>query len=211
MFDFVKRLFWPPEEETINKPGRRPLDHVYVIEHNYPARVRMVPYLNNDVFGYPSGGGLLHKMCSVVELGYLGLDQEFLVAENRDIDRIRAADVPKFDDPVEEDAFCQKMLMIGAKRWRNIEDFWSNLPNMEDLLYVDVGWPEDGHGVWVARWTNHDERMAGFYKLEMATSMDDRCRIIKRSGGIFYDDPTECPELAVVLSTEKVEPEAISF
>ena len=71
-------------------------------------------------------------------------------------------------------------------------------------MQLEVGWPEDGCGVWIRRWDSWDrynmgqrkERKERFARLDKARSMDERCRVIEEMGGKFYDNPRECPELA---------------
>lgn len=69
------------------------------------------------------------------------------------------------------------------------------------LLYI--GWPTSGDGVWVLSMTQSEAYDIGkpFGLIYNARDMDERCRMIERFGGKFYEDPRECPYLDLANDT----------
>ncbi|KAH7342488.1 hypothetical protein BKA65DRAFT_552120 [Rhexocercosporidium sp. MPI-PUGE-AT-0058] len=153
--------------------------------------MRMQYNLGSGVHSFPSIGGMLQKDCSTVELQYLGLPTALPV------------DIDKFTDADEEDAFCQKMRMLGATHWASMGAWVESLIGDrkrvgEENVGVRVGWPRDGRGVWVVSWlwTDKVEVNERLNRLKTAEDMDERCRMIEDMGGRFYERADECPELA---------------
>lgn len=64
--------------------------------------------------------------------------------------------------------------------------------DMDKVLHA--GWPETG-GVWVLHTTVDDARRKGVGLLGNSYTMQERCMMIERLGGVFYDDPKDCPYL----------------
>ena len=60
--------------------------------------------------------------------------------------------------------------------------------------YVSFGWP-DGGGVCVLNTTYGRASELGTAIIFNAKDMEERCELIKRLGGIFYADPSDCPYL----------------
>ena len=56
--------------------------------------------------------------------------------------------------------------------------------------FIKVGWPAGG-GVWVLNITEHEawDRDAGV--VHYAHDMEERCRVIERLGGVFYENPKD--------------------
>ncbi|GCB28263.1 hypothetical protein AAWM_11148 [Aspergillus awamori] len=140
------------------------------------------------VYGFPSKGGLyvLHN-CLGVELDFLGLD------------RFRTTERPSKSDPnwqAKEEAHCDRMRRLGA-RWveTNYDLFELMVSEREDTdPYICVGWPAEG-GVWVLNTTYGRAIDLGTAIIYNANNMEERCEMIKILGGIFYQDPKDCPYL----------------
>ena len=72
------------------------------------------------------------------------------------------------------------MSRIGAR--------WPKVPQS----YILVGWPAGG-GIWVFDATEPYGKGAGI--IHNAYSMEERCKVIERLGGTFYENPKDCPDL----------------
>ncbi|OOF90918.1 hypothetical protein ASPCADRAFT_211525, partial [Aspergillus carbonarius ITEM 5010] len=99
------------------------------------------------VLGYPSTGGIYALSCDGVELEFLGVDRfrrTFTERSNAD----------------EEDAFCAKMRMLGARWWECEVDWELSLMDL-DCDVVVTGWPVSG-GVWVLRMGGRRAMREGF-------------------------------------------------
>lgn len=138
------------------------------------------------VRGWPSTGGFYTLSCDGVELEFLGLD--------------RFEPTPRSQDPGEEDAFCANMRKLGAG-WHRDEEAQAAGSLKGEYQYNHVvkafGWPANG-GVWALKMPYMDSEMMGMGRIRNAFSMEERCRQIKKLGGIFYNDPAECPDLNLV-------------
>lgn len=138
------------------------------------------------VRGWPSTGGIyVLESCDGVELQFLGLDRFNITLRS--------------EDPTDEDMHCANMRKLGATWWTSEYAYnEKHLLNPEgpDLVerVVIVGWPTSG-GVWVLG-VNYEEAIRrGVGKIKNAFSMEERCRLIKMLGGVFYANPGECPDL----------------
>lgn len=182
MFNFLDRILGAKISKDKPTSSGRGIHEPSCPAQMYPTRERMHYNLGDNVFGFPSSGGMLQKRCSKVELSYLGLSSD--------------QDIPKFEDPVAEDAFCQKLRLLGAVFWPSM-GHWMETEIGEhertgaELIDVQVGWPEDGRGVWVGKWDYTHEHEARFLKLDKARTMGERCQLIREMGGTFYDDLKE--------------------
>jgi len=139
-----------------------------------------------DVFGWPSGGGMLRKSADAVELEHLGL--------------ARSQESTRSQDPAEEDAFCRKMRELGARWWEDEERYFDVLLGQlqitaEEAVRLEVGWPAVG-GVWVLKFRSGRACPREIGRIRMARDMEERCRVIESLGGTFYADPEDCPDLA---------------
>ncbi|RDK45500.1 hypothetical protein M752DRAFT_333330 [Aspergillus phoenicis ATCC 13157] len=140
------------------------------------------------VYGFPSKGGLyvLHN-CLGVELDFLGLD------------RFGSTERPSKSDPdwqAKEESHCDRMRRLGA-RWveTNYDLFELMVSEREDTdPYICVGWPAEG-GVWVLNTTYDRATDLGTAIIYNANNMEERCESIKKLGGTFYADPSDCPYL----------------
>ncbi|PWY65666.1 hypothetical protein BO94DRAFT_422700, partial [Aspergillus sclerotioniger CBS 115572] len=133
------------------------------------------------VVGYPSTGGNYALSCDGVELEFLGVDRfERTYTERRDADA--------------EDAFCAKMRMLGARRWECEVDWELSVMDL-DCDVVVAGWPASG-GVWVLKMDGRRARREGVgCKVRNALSMEERCAVLERLGGVFYQEPRDCKDL----------------
>ena len=61
------------------------------------------------------------------------------------------------------------------------------------------GWPSDGVGVWMLRFATEIELPRDFGRLGMAISMDERVKVMKEYGAVFYKNPNEVNELGKIL------------
>ena len=142
------------------------------------------------IYSYPSRGGVIMLVdASPTDLDFLALDR---------------TNPPMFrhEDPEEEDAFCQRLLLLGAKWWDSMARYW--LLNGEDVNNVDlddsdepeptkrerhwvsVAWPSAG-GLVVSEF---DTNMWGVEiekelvpedvaRLRLCTSMDEKAQMLK--------------------------------
>ncbi|KAF2012501.1 hypothetical protein BU24DRAFT_425148 [Aaosphaeria arxii CBS 175.79] len=149
-----------------------------------------------SVFGYPSRGGVvILEDTSPADFDFLDLNR---------------ADPPmtRHEDPADEDAFCQRLLLLGAKWWDSLARY--HLLNGEDVdvheldesdepeptqrerHWVSVAWPSGGGGLVVAEfdtnmWNPPIEKELvpmDVARLRLCTSMDEKARMLRdRFGG----------------------------
>lgn len=188
----LERMGIRPDEDTSDTPEE---DCVY-----YPPQ----PTLRSNwglrgaiVRGWPSRGGLyVAEQCFGVELDFLGLDR---FHESR-----------RSDDQAEEDAFCKRMRMIGAKWFKNDMEYilWDprDYGPDEDIELI-LGWPKQqysdrgdgdvgggGGGVWVLKLNRSDAIAKGTGRIHNAYNMEERCRAIEQMGGTYFSNPKDCPD-----------------
>ncbi|KAI9785863.1 MAG: hypothetical protein M1816_008190 [Peltula sp. TS41687] len=138
------------------------------------------------VFGWPSTGGMLIKEGpDAVELDFLQVD--------------RLAASPRSPSQVEEDRFCERLRKIGAIWWASEADYVDVLPGgrsktAEEERELVLGWPQEG-GVWVLELESESKRPTDLGRIHMALNMEERCRVIKEYGGVFFADPKDCKDL----------------
>ena len=119
-------------------------------------------------------------------------------------------DLPRFS-PIkraasadEENAFCDRLRLLGAKWWSSEDDYMQKMVGMQDfseeqLKELVVGWPNAGRGVWVLRGSTAQELPKESYMLNLCVNMGERCDLLERWGATFYENPMEVPEFAHVL------------
>ena len=61
------------------------------------------------------------------------------------------------------------------------------------------GWPSEGLGVWVLRFEDEMEVPRDFGRLSLAVDMDERVRVMKEYGAVFYKDADGIEELRDAL------------
>jgi hypothetical protein len=144
-------------------------------------RSKFGSFCGAHVTGWPSTGGVLMGLhYGAVELEFLGLD--------------RFEETPKAENQADEDAFCRRLKMMGAKWCRSseIEDSLE-FPKAWDEECLLLGWPEDG-SVWVLKKTGYEASKEGLGRVGNAKTMAERCWVIQKLGGTFYRDPKDCPD-----------------
>ncbi|PGH09695.1 hypothetical protein AJ80_07646 [Polytolypa hystricis UAMH7299] len=152
---------------------------------------RLIFYGRPVVYGWPSTGGKITKAVTAPEILHLGLD--------------RFQESSRAEDPAEEDEFCRKLRNIGGK-W--VPDGFDHLSiimgeageeEREKVnTRIETGWPSSGRGVWGLKFNaEKDERKLTkkLPMLELAMSMDERCEVLEKIGGMFYENPEDCEDL----------------
>lgn len=143
-----------------------------------------IPY--TQVYGYPSSGGaLVLPYCNGVDLDFLGLP------------RFESCD--KSEDKEAEDRHCALMRKLGAWSVQSVDDYI-----FEDILgtqksgsrtLVIAAWPKNAEGVWVLAVDEDEAGGKGVGAVWNAFTMDERCKIVEKLGGEFYQNPADCPHL----------------
>jgi hypothetical protein len=184
----------------------------------YDSTVRAL-FTDKDVhiYGWPSRGGVI--VLDSVE----AIDFEFLGLNPLD------PPMKRLDDKAAEDAFCRRLLLLGAKWWDSearytvvarleVDGVRANEeppPTMREKRFVKVGWPSTG-GLWVAEFDTtfagvdeednllpYDE---GAARLRMARTMDERCAILRdRFKARFYENVKHYKGYAYLNSWETKE------
>lgn len=146
------------------------------------------------IYAWPRGGVVVKDFADAVEMNFLGFDR---------------FDPPTHRYPVneqdKEDAFARELLKIGGKFWtsqKRASDVERGRvePVGEERMYRAFGWePEDGSGgVWELAFDFYDndvtERVE-IARLGVTLTMEERCKVLKRLGAKFYEDPKECEGL----------------
>ena len=152
----------------------------------YDYTERYVPRDGPMVYGYPSSGGVLIRDARTVELLHLELD--------------RFKEAKRSLNTAEEDAFCKKLVQIGATWWAGKGEWLDAVLGEGDTAKmanrVETGWPSSGRGVWVLEYPKNDREMRmGASLLNCCLNMDERCKMIQELGGIFYSDADACETL----------------
>lgn len=72
---------------------------------------------------------------------------------------------------------------------------FANPEILRDKIMVIAAWPQVGQGVWVVNMHRVEASTQGIARLWNASNMDERCKVVKKPGGRFYNDPALCPAL----------------
>ncbi|KAI7785508.1 hypothetical protein LA080_006929 [Diaporthe eres] len=152
----------------------------------------------SSVRGWPSKGGhYALGSCLTVEMDFLKLD------------RFKDADRPR-DSPsaeADEEAHCQRMRQLGARWWPSPHDeamWWFSNPEESWPLEKPItyfGWPPKG-GVWALNTTLIGASDMGAGRINVAITMEERCKVLEDLGAVYYTNPEDCPLLD--LSDEAV-------
>ncbi|USW56781.1 hypothetical protein Slin15195_G101000 [Septoria linicola] len=134
------------------------------------------------VLGYPSTGGVLMLPFDIAIAEYLGIP--------------RLGTAYRASDPIEEDKFCDRLRLLGAKWWKSQDTYVRKLIGIEEMTEMErkeaiiVGWPgeEEKEGVWVLRSSR------GTQKLVMCVNMRERCQLLEKWGATFYEDSRDVEE-----------------
>lgn len=140
------------------------------------------------IYGYPSSGGVLIKEANLLDMLFLSL--------------ARSQASHRASSPDEEDTFCNLMRRTGATLWPSKED-WIDVElgirdaTEEEKKVVVFGWPMDGVGVWVLRFTSARQLPRDFGRIAFAMNMEEKIRIMKEYGATFVEDVTQVDELKI--------------
>ncbi|EFE40185.1 hypothetical protein TRV_05111 [Trichophyton verrucosum HKI 0517] len=173
-----------PSEEFINpaRPDPQPRYRLEFMQNG--ALVKAWPS-RDPTYPKRCGGGKWTKLATIPELDFLGLDR----FQQREAST----------DKTKEDAFAEKMRLIGA-RWQ------AHYPDNHTIDFGErekvalYGWPSAG-GLWVYPYDASDPvKLRTFIKLSgmlrLAVTMDEQSRLLKDHGAQFYEDPREYPPFA---------------
>jgi hypothetical protein len=165
-----------------------------------------------SVWGWPSRGGLIVlERAGPLDFDHLGLDRLQPVAS-------------RSSDQDEEDAFCQKILQLGA-RWFDSRERYGFVANVADEFEPEIQAIEDEEqpapSDMERRWVSVGLEEGGFWVLEydrniysaretqnlvpsdasrvmLAETMQERCEILKNMGAKFYRRVSEYDGLACI-------------
>lgn len=156
---------------------------------------------------YPSVGGIVIGYFYGVEIDYLGLSRE-----EKEV---------RSPNPGHEDDFAVRMLHIGAQWWQSWRLYtyhWERLRRSYPYDFhfppdVNVAYPSTG-GVWVLRfsadrqtWPEEDWRKPYLPQapdswekaVDKASTMDERCEVLKTFGATFYASLADCPHISKTI------------
>ena len=203
---FFQYQLWPlsvvptamPEAEKCTMPFEDP------DPHDYSMRTVIIPS-PTTVTAYPSMGGIVFGFFYPPELEILNIS--------------RTTSSRRSAVPAEEDDLAARILRLGANWWPNYAFYARHRKRIysERIPYdyhfppiVHVGVPKDGQGVWVFKHSADDQTFDDQHprqpyleqepddwreRIEVATSMDARCQVIKDFGGTYYENAEDCPDL----------------
>ena len=146
-----------------------------------------------SVFGWPTSGGVwVHSECYAVELDFLHLP------------RFEPAATARWSP--EEDAFCKHLEYIGATFFES-ELAYNQQQVSRPKYEIWYGWPgvvpEDG--VWALRTTFMQGSDLGVSRIRNAVTMQERCEVIEKLGGKFYERWEDIPWVESSVDGIKVE------
>ncbi|KAI0885877.1 uncharacterized protein GGS22DRAFT_162191 [Annulohypoxylon maeteangense] len=180
--------FWPLSHGTRPSSDHEPgYDDCIECEPDPPDTIRVrIGSHSTCVYGYPSSGGVLVlPHCNGVDLSFLGLP------------RFDSCD--RSDDPEVEDRHCALMRKLGAWKFTSVGEYeFAELLQPDTLdrkKLVIAAWLQSGEGVWVLVTDRCEAGGKGVGSIWNAFSMDERCQEVEKFGGIFYQDPANCPDL----------------
>ncbi|RYP86128.1 hypothetical protein DL769_000806 [Monosporascus sp. CRB-8-3] len=190
------RQFPNPDRSRVGAPNKRPP----------PSTTRAAISLSAvDLWGWPSRGGLIVlPRVTALDLTFLNLDAtDFSSYSHRNPDQ----DL--------EDAFCKRLLLLGAKWFDSharyafvcgvaedldveiqaLEDGEQPPPTKMERRWVNVAWLPDGKGFWVAEFETMmrgwQERgnlpPAGAARVALVRDMQQKGAILKELGGRFFE------------------------
>ncbi|KAI2465477.1 hypothetical protein F4781DRAFT_22834 [Annulohypoxylon bovei var. microspora] len=157
-----------------------------------------------SLWAWPSRGGLI-----VLE-NVTALDFSFLHLDSVNPPTTRD------QDQEEEDKFCQKLLLLGA-RWFDSRSRYGFVANvfgdeeseigileagiepaltLAERRWVSVGWPTGGEGCWVAEYETpvhgmiQTKNLVPFNAAQvlLARTMDEKCKILQGLGAKYYQN-----------------------
>ncbi|KAF1845475.1 uncharacterized protein K460DRAFT_109736 [Cucurbitaria berberidis CBS 394.84] len=146
--------------------------------------------LTITIYGWPSRGGLITlEDASPADLDFLDLDR-------------RNPGMLRHERREEEDAFCQKLLLLGAKWWDSnarysllnspdvniveLDESYEPLPTMRERHWISVAWPTTGGLVVSEFGTNMwgveievEVVPSDVARLRLCVSMDEKAHVLK--------------------------------
>ncbi|KAI0971604.1 hypothetical protein F4678DRAFT_433486 [Xylaria arbuscula] len=139
-------------------------------------------------------GGVWIKKLTPVEMSSLAID--------------RFQDTDRALEQADEDAFCARLRMYGARFWQLPPKWPYPITWCEAIddcvkpakdISLDVGFSASG-GVWTLNTSQKwDKLYPQSLGLQNTLTMDERCEVIKDLGGRFCEDIQACPEMAPLL------------
>ncbi|KAF4550106.1 Hypothetical protein D9617_18g032970 [Elsinoe fawcettii] len=89
-----------------------------------------------------------------------------------------------------EDELCERLEMIGGQVYKDERSYHKIKAAQRRPLKAWLAWSEetDKHGVWIVVLDDHTATGRGIGWVENSRSMEERCRMIKHSGGEFFQD-----------------------
>ncbi|KAL9618557.1 MAG: hypothetical protein Q9160_006741 [Pyrenula sp. 1 TL-2023] len=168
------------------------------------------------IFAWPSKGGvIILEHVEAVDFDFLGLEP-------------LNPPFARHESQSDEDAFCQRLLLLGAKwwdseaRWRflkqadeldgraieALEEENEPAPTMRERKWVSVGWATGG-GLWISEFDTNlwgieeDHNLVPFdtARLRLARTMDERCQVLRKHfKGRFYKDISDYQGFAFINS-----------
>jgi hypothetical protein len=111
----------------------------------------------------------------------------------------------------EEDAFAERLRLIGAQDWedeeRCQEQYYNEGLGSGQRKYRQsiYGWPSNGKGLWVYEYNArpHLRPRELLEALRDVHDMDEQCAILEKWQATFYEDPGEYTPLAGVFKDQK--------
>jgi len=203
-FDQWPSVRVPGSEHLAAAPPYGPFDDIVEFDPFNPIKRFSLEYGKVACW---QDGGVWIKELTPVEMVSLGVD--------------RFQDTNSTSIQAEEDAFCERFRMYGASfwelppRWHENVVWCGAIDHCADparRVSLEVGFPTGG-GIWFLNttqgWNGHmrPKRRA----LKLALTMDERCEVIKDLGGLFCEDPEECPGFKEAQEGEIVPPWTIDW
>ena len=161
------------------------------VHNDFPTEYRTVFDKEGGMArGYPPTGGILLPPLDAAVAQHLDL--------SRQAPSIRA------QNAADEDDFCTRLRLLGAKWWDSEDEYVRKSIGLDEATEGDkkeivVGWPSNGRSVWILRLHDSDARPGDFGKLGMCVSMDERCAMLQTWGAIFYEDPKAVEEFGGLI------------
>jgi hypothetical protein len=153
--------------------------------------------------------------CFGIELEFLGFDRlsEVMVLSKEarsESDEEEEAHCKRIkytkdqENPVRDIHGCFLTLNVAVRQlgatWR--QSYYAYLyaslgPGEKSDQVLYIGWPTSGDAVWVLSLVRREayDSAKPYGIIYNARDMDERCRLIERFGGRFYDDLRKCPYL----------------
>jgi hypothetical protein len=111
----------------------------------------------------------------------------------------------------EEDAFADRLRLIGAQEWEDQErcekEYYNEGEQSRQRKYHQsiYDWPSNGKGLWVYEYnsTPHLQPRELLDALRDVQNMDEQCAILEKWHAKFYADPRDYPPIADLFKNQK--------